>query len=204
MRRLSKRNSQRINGVKKLINGSKMSPTIASRIWYLQVAQNQSDTFRAIYWFIGAIAGQIDRLTKIILINAVHFEGKWYQKFDTARTRLRPFYQTFGRKPLAVPMMRIYAPFRVAELPELDARCLELPYAVFFVFSYPTPIFFVSVSLRISLKCFLRDLRDFTGPFSFSFYLRHTTCAMWLWKWGSILSFEIAKLKTIPRKIFRT
>lgn len=36
-------------------------------------------------------AGMIDPLTKLVLVNAIYFKGKWSEQFDRKHTRGMPF-----------------------------------------------------------------------------------------------------------------
>ncbi|KRF97547.1 uncharacterized protein Dwil_GK20758, isoform B [Drosophila willistoni] len=65
--------------------------------------------------------------SRIVLVNAIHFKGNWVHQFAVKATRSEPFYMKDG-KSLKVPMMNIEETFGHAELPELDATALQLPY----------------------------------------------------------------------------
>ncbi len=67
-------------------------------------------------------------MTQLLLVSVVHLQSDWQHRFDVALTKSRPFYTAAG--PVEVPMMRIHAAFRVANLAECKCRVLELPYAV--------------------------------------------------------------------------
>lgn len=65
--------------------------------------------------------------TRLILINAIHFKGKWKHSFDKRYTFQEDFYlNDLDRR--YVSMMNIYGDFRYANLPNLDAKAIELPY----------------------------------------------------------------------------
>lgn len=40
--------------------------------------------------------GDVDELTRVILVNAVHFEGEWVEAFDPAKTETGPFHRGDG------------------------------------------------------------------------------------------------------------
>lgn len=65
--------------------------------------------------------------TRLILINAIHFKGKWKHSFNERETRQEDFHLDDRNRKL-VSMMNIKQNFRYADLPNLDATALELPY----------------------------------------------------------------------------
>ncbi|MBN1911038.1 MAG: serpin family protein [Pirellulales bacterium] len=75
--------------------------------------------------------GMLDRLTRLVLTNAVYFKGQWQSPFDKKRTlmaRFRPGTDESTVDPsVRVPMMHKVDDFAYADLPEL--QILELPYA---------------------------------------------------------------------------
>jgi serpin B len=71
-------------------------------------------------------AGVIRPDTRIVLANAVYFEGKWEHPFDPGRTEARPFYPAPGRTVQA-PMMFESEDLKLRTLKGCDV--LELPYA---------------------------------------------------------------------------
>ncbi|XP_024881051.1 serine protease inhibitor 3/4-like [Temnothorax curvispinosus] len=64
----------------------------------------------------------------LILANAVYFKGKWGQVFDPKATTDRPFHID-ANTVRKVPTMHRIGDYKHAELPEYDAKCIELPYA---------------------------------------------------------------------------
>ncbi|XP_046746846.1 antichymotrypsin-2-like isoform X2 [Diprion similis] len=70
----------------------------------------------------------VNEWTKIIMINAVYFKGNWEQKFDTEYTENRPFYITKDTKR-HIPTMYRKSDYAYAELEELNARAIQLPYS---------------------------------------------------------------------------
>ncbi|XP_037365585.1 serpin B8-like isoform X2 [Talpa occidentalis] len=72
-------------------------------------------------------AGTVDPLTKLVLVNAIYFKGKWNQPFDRKHTRGMPFKTSQEQK--TVQMMFKQAQFNLGYVDEVHAQVLELPYA---------------------------------------------------------------------------
>jgi len=70
-------------------------------------------------------AGDIDPLTKLIITNAVYFNGTWVSKFKKTETKEAPFFLVDGSS-VDVPMMFQVEDFSYAEQPGLQV--LEMPY----------------------------------------------------------------------------
>ncbi|KRF78537.1 alaserpin isoform X4 [Drosophila virilis] len=72
-------------------------------------------------------ASLLGERTRLVLINAIHFKGNWVHQFPEHATRNERFHlnEVDG---VDVPMMNLKERFRYANLPELDAAALELPY----------------------------------------------------------------------------
>lgn len=74
--------------------------------------------------------GSISPLTRLVLANAVYFQGYWESKFSSKNTESRPF-QTCNASgspsTVSVDMMHQRGPFMVGS--DSDARIIELPYA---------------------------------------------------------------------------
>ncbi|XP_071558816.1 serine protease inhibitor 3/4-like [Temnothorax nylanderi] len=64
----------------------------------------------------------------LILANAVYFKGKWDHEFDPEDTTDRPFHID-ANTVREVPTMYRKGDYKYDELPEYDAKCIELPYA---------------------------------------------------------------------------
>ncbi|XP_004379346.1 serpin B8 [Trichechus manatus latirostris] len=71
-------------------------------------------------------AGTIDSLTKLVLVNAIYFKGKWKEQFDKNYTRRMPFKINQDKK--TVQMMFKQAKFRIRYVDEVHTQVLELPY----------------------------------------------------------------------------
>uniref|UniRef100_A0A240PN87 Serpin domain-containing protein n=1 Tax=Anopheles epiroticus TaxID=199890 RepID=A0A240PN87_9DIPT len=69
----------------------------------------------------------LDELTRMVLVNAVHFKGTWTYQFDPTLTRPFPFWlsETESRD---VPMMNIKKHFAYNNFEELGFSALELTY----------------------------------------------------------------------------
>ncbi len=94
-------------------------PAAAQRInhWVEQKTQGR----------ITALVGpDLDPLTRLLLVNAIYFKGKWDTPFDRERTDEHRFW--LGRSnSVTAPMMRRTGTFRFAQVDGLQV--LELPYA---------------------------------------------------------------------------
>ncbi|XP_024947046.1 serine protease inhibitor 3/4 isoform X2 [Cephus cinctus] len=69
----------------------------------------------------------IDNRTKLVLINAIYFKGKWKDSFDGKYTSDLPFHIN-SNTIKEVPMMTITSMYLHGQLHNLDARFVELPY----------------------------------------------------------------------------
>ncbi|XP_030387484.1 alaserpin-like isoform X2 [Scaptodrosophila lebanonensis] len=70
----------------------------------------------------------LNGLTRLVLVNAIHFKGTWVHKFPKHATHSELFYLN-DDESVNVPMMNLKDRFRYADLPDLDATALEMPYA---------------------------------------------------------------------------
>jgi serpin B len=70
--------------------------------------------------------GILDKLTRVVLTNAIYFKGDWADKFKKEDTHDAPFLAAGGKK-VNVPLMSQTAEFPT--LREADFAALELPYA---------------------------------------------------------------------------
>jgi len=69
--------------------------------------------------------GVLDRLTRLVLTNAIYFKGFWESQFEEEMTYPAPFTLMSGEK-VQVPTMHRTADFKYAEADDFQA--LELPY----------------------------------------------------------------------------
>ncbi len=69
--------------------------------------------------------GVLDRLTRLVLVNAIYFKGNWASQFAKERTQTAPFLVTPSQK-VAAPLMTQEHSFRYGETERL--QILELPY----------------------------------------------------------------------------
>uniref|UniRef100_A0A8D2KLV6 Serpin B8 n=1 Tax=Urocitellus parryii TaxID=9999 RepID=A0A8D2KLV6_UROPR len=72
--------------------------------------------------------GSIDEQTRLVLVNAIYFQGIWDETFDKARTKEMPFKINQGEK-WPVQMMWQQANFNFIYISEAQTKVLELPYA---------------------------------------------------------------------------
>ena len=75
------------------------------------------------------LADDINSDTRMILLNAVYFKGKWLHQFEKRGTHDRTFYVN-EKTEKKVPTMYVKGDFIYGELPELKAKFIELPYEV--------------------------------------------------------------------------
>ncbi|KAF6089324.1 serpin family B member 8 [Phyllostomus discolor] len=71
--------------------------------------------------------GTVSPLTKLVLVNAIYFKGKWKKQFDRRYTRGMPFKVNQEKK--TVQMMFKKDEFKVGYVEEVRSQVLELPYA---------------------------------------------------------------------------
>ncbi|XP_052855996.1 serpin B4-like [Drosophila gunungcola] len=64
---------------------------------------------------------------QVILVNEVEFRGLWKHNFERIKTRKSKFHLANG-KYINVAMMHNHEVYGLADLPELDATALELPF----------------------------------------------------------------------------
>ncbi|XP_012874360.1 PREDICTED: serpin B8 [Dipodomys ordii] len=70
--------------------------------------------------------GSVSSQTKMVLVNAVYFKGKWKEQFDRKHTRDMLFKTNQENK--TVKMMFKKAKFKMGDIPELHTKVLQLPY----------------------------------------------------------------------------
>jgi serpin B len=70
--------------------------------------------------------GALNEATRLVLVNAIYFKGRWSSPFKPSQTAPAPFFVA-AEKKVEVPLMHIQDRFRYAENP--DCQLLELSYA---------------------------------------------------------------------------
>ncbi|XP_077055295.1 serpin peptidase inhibitor, clade B (ovalbumin), member 1, like 3 [Siphateles boraxobius] len=71
--------------------------------------------------------GDVDHMTRLVLVNAVYFKGDWERKFRQDLTRDEQF-KINKNESKPVRMMFQKAKFRLAFIPDVNCQILELPY----------------------------------------------------------------------------
>ncbi|XP_074204097.1 serpin B9 isoform X2 [Camelus bactrianus] len=70
----------------------------------------------------------IDEQTRLVLVNAIYFKGRWNEQFNKSYTSEMPF-RVNQEEQRPVQMMFQEGTFRLAHIEEVQAQVLELPYA---------------------------------------------------------------------------
>jgi serpin B len=70
--------------------------------------------------------GALSGATRLVLVNAIYFKGRWSMPFKPGQTAPAPFFVAADQK-VQTPLMHIQDRFRYAE--NSDCQLLELPYA---------------------------------------------------------------------------
>lgn len=71
--------------------------------------------------------GSVDSETRLVLVNALYFKGKWHQPFNKGDTREMPF-KINKKEEKPVQMMYQEDTFNLAHVNEVQAQVLEIPY----------------------------------------------------------------------------
>ncbi|XP_059119201.1 serpin B9-like [Peromyscus eremicus] len=71
--------------------------------------------------------GSVDSETRLVLVNALYFKGKWQKEFDKECTREMPF-KVNQREKRPVQMMYQKDVFKLAYVEEVQAQVLVMPY----------------------------------------------------------------------------
>ncbi|XP_012872143.1 PREDICTED: serpin B9 [Dipodomys ordii] len=72
-------------------------------------------------------SNSVSEQTKLVLVNAIYFKGKWDEKFEEMLTREMPF-KINQKEQRPVQMMYQEAEFNLTYVKEVQAQVLELPY----------------------------------------------------------------------------
>ena len=67
--------------------------------------------------------------TKLVLINAIYFNGSWLKTFDTKNTKDKIFHVTRTQTRLIPTMFNKYQ-YSNGNIPTLQAKFIEVPYMV--------------------------------------------------------------------------
>uniref|UniRef100_A0A8C5YNQ9 Serpin B6 n=1 Tax=Marmota marmota marmota TaxID=9994 RepID=A0A8C5YNQ9_MARMA len=71
--------------------------------------------------------GSLDKITKLVLVNAIYFKGNWDKPFDKELTRERPF-KVSKNEEKPVQMMFKESTFKMTYIREICTKILVLPY----------------------------------------------------------------------------
>uniref|UniRef100_A0A8C5K3G8 Serine (or cysteine) peptidase inhibitor, clade B, member 2 n=1 Tax=Jaculus jaculus TaxID=51337 RepID=A0A8C5K3G8_JACJA len=72
--------------------------------------------------------GSIDGETRMVLVNAVYFKGKWKTPFQKTLAGLYPFHVD-STQSIPVQMMYLHEKLNIGHIEDIKAQILELPYA---------------------------------------------------------------------------
>lgn len=73
-------------------------------------------------------SSMFDATTRLVLVNAIYFKGTWKRAFDPKKTTQGQFYYNGGGSG-PVKFMNTIDTFNYADISNMKARALELPYA---------------------------------------------------------------------------
>ncbi|CAN8012927.1 unnamed protein product [Ixodes pacificus] len=73
------------------------------------------------------VGGGLPEDTAMFLISAVYFKGTWVTRFDSAKTKPRPFYN-HGTKSSDHQTMELMSQVKFGRLDSLRSRAVEIPY----------------------------------------------------------------------------
>lgn len=113
------------------------------------------------------VAGVVDNMTKLVLVNAIYFKGNWQEKFMKEATTDAPF-RLNKKDTKIVKMMYQKKKFPYGYIQDLKCRVLELPYQgeeLSMVILLPDDIEDESTGLKkIEKQLTLEKLREWTKP----------------------------------------
>ncbi|XP_059965922.1 leukocyte elastase inhibitor-like isoform X1 [Mesoplodon densirostris] len=112
-------------------------------------------------------SGMVDSMTKLVLVNAIYFKGKWQEKFMMEATKDAAF-RLNKKDTKLVKMMHQKKKFPLGYINDLKCQVLELPYEgkdLSMVILLPDDIQDESTGLRkIEQQLTLEKLREWTRP----------------------------------------
>ncbi|XP_054984873.1 leukocyte elastase inhibitor [Sorex araneus] len=113
------------------------------------------------------IEGMVDSMTKLVLVNAIYFKGKWQEEFSKQDTREVPF-RLNKKDTKKVDMMYQKNKFPLGYIKALKCRVLELPYQgqeLSMIILLPDDIEDASTGLKkIEEQLTLENLTEWTRP----------------------------------------
>ncbi|EPQ11382.1 Leukocyte elastase inhibitor [Myotis brandtii] len=112
-------------------------------------------------------AGNVNNMTKLVLVNAIYFKGNWQEKFSKTATTDTPF-RLNKKDTKTVKMMYQKSKFPFGYIEDLKCRVLELPYQgrdLSMVILLPDDIEDEATGLRkIEEQLTLEKLHEWTKP----------------------------------------
>uniref|UniRef100_A0A8C5KB39 Serpin domain-containing protein n=1 Tax=Jaculus jaculus TaxID=51337 RepID=A0A8C5KB39_JACJA len=112
-------------------------------------------------------AGVVDHMTKLVLVNAIYFKGKWQEKFNKKDTADAPF-RLNKKDTKTVKMMYQKNKFPFGYIKDLKCQVLEMPYQgreLSMIFLLPEDIEDESTGLKmLEEQLTLEKLREWTKP----------------------------------------
>ena len=76
-----------------------------------------------------SVPGILNNLTRLVLVNAIHFKANWKLKFSPDLTKKQKFHVT-PKKSVDVDMMNIKKKFNFRYNDKLKSKILQMEYAV--------------------------------------------------------------------------
>nr|CAH7743259.1 unnamed protein product [Callosobruchus chinensis] len=116
---------------------STVSKNFLSEVQSLEFTKSEEAAKTINTWVEGKTNNRIHNLieptdlndqTRLVLVNAIYFKGKWLHPFDAAQTKSETFYIN-DADSMNVKMMHLKKELYYKEDENLDAKVLELPYS---------------------------------------------------------------------------
>lgn len=73
------------------------------------------------------VQGVLDNMTRLVLVNAIYFKGKWAEQFKEEDT-VDDYFRINKTETKSVKMMRQKTKLHINTIPEVNSQILELPY----------------------------------------------------------------------------